>query len=100
MPPPHRSPPPFTPSPAPPPLPQNNLLNNLGLAPPLTLTLDLRPPPDGRVRPTALLRPRGGGEPEPVPLFVDGDTIAGEVCVWKRERERGREREEKGNVFF
>jgi hypothetical protein len=35
-----------------------------------------------------------------VPLFVDGDTIAGEVCVWKRERERGREREEKGNVFF
>jgi vacuolar protein sorting-associated protein 26 len=65
--------------------PFQNLLNNLGLAPPVTLTLDLKPPPGGGPRATALARPRGGGDPEPVPLFCDGDTVAGEVGEGGRE---------------
>ena len=77
---------------------KQNIFNNLGLTQGATIQLDLAPPSDGSPRLKVAVRPRGsssssssssgasgGGnvEPELLPLYSNGDPIAGEV----RERE-------------
>ena len=83
--------------PAPPPDLQKksqNIFNNLGLTQGATIQLDLAPPADGSPRLKVAVRPRsssssssssgasGGSnnvEPELLPLYSNGDPIAGEV---------------------
>ena len=91
---------------------QQNIFNNLGLTQGATIQLDLAPPADGGPRQKVAVRPRssssssginnsGNVEPELLPLYSNGDPIAGEVRERCRERksarvcgvERGKKRE-------
>lgn len=69
---------------------EQNIFNNLGLTQGATIQLDLAPPADGSPRKKVAVRPRtssssssGMGnsnvEPELLPLYSNGDPIAGEV---------------------
>lgn len=70
---------------------KQNIFNNLGLTQGATIQLDLAPPADGSPRLKVAVRPRsssssssstgasGNVEPELLPLYSNGDPIAGEV---------------------
>ena len=87
----------FSPFPFPLPLSNKtqNIFNNLGLTQGATIQLDLTAPADGAARQKVAVRPRSsssfelelrrrrgsgnGVEPELLPLYSNGDPIAGEV---------------------
>lgn len=84
---------------------QQNIFSNLGLTQGATIQLDLAPPADGSPRQRVAVRPRtssssnasgGAVEPELLPLYSNGDPIAGAVS--RRIRRRTRRRSISWNV--